>query len=304
MQNILVTEKSHYYELLDSGEGEKLERYGEIILSRPDPQALWPKSLSEDKWKKAHAVFERTSVSGKWKPNINTAKEVSEKWNIFLSDLTFSLKLLPSKHVGVFPEQAAQWKWLQEKIQTRHELRMGTNDTNRKIQVLNLFAYTGGATLACTKAGAEVVHVDSSEFAVGLAKENAKLSGLEDAPIRFIVDDVRKFVEREIKRGHAYDIILLDPPVYGKGTKKEVWNIEKDFLPLLTRVKSILSKDPIAVVINGYASGYSHITYAQMLETVTKDLGGQVSSGELAIRESSDDRLLPSGIFARWEQNQ
>lgn len=291
MESILVTEKSEGFELIDSGEGQKLERYGDVVLSRPDPQVLWTKSLSEERWKSADAVFSRSGVSGKWKANLNNGGKIPESWHTTLEGLTFSLKLLPSKHIGVFPEQSAQWKWLSEKI----------NQAGQKISVLNLFGYTGGASLACAKAGAEVVHVDSSEFAVGLAKENAELSGLDDRPIRFIVDDVRKFVEREIKRGHTYDIILMDPPVYGKGTKREVWNIDKDLTPLLSRVKNILSKDPVAIVLNGYASGYSHVTYAELLKDMTREMGGQVSSGELAIRESSG-KLLSAGIFARFEK--
>jgi 23S rRNA (cytosine1962-C5)-methyltransferase len=256
-----------------------------VVLSRPDLQALWQKSLSETEWH-AHAVFTRTGTNGKWQ----ITKEIPEPWQVKISDISFFLKLLPSKHIGVFPEQSKQWEWLEGKLKVKSE----------KLKVLNLFGYTGGASLACAKAGAEVVHVDSSEWAIEKAKENAKLSGVDN--VRFILDDVRKFVEREIKRGNKYDIILLDPPVYGKGDKKQVWKIEEDLLPLLTRVKSIISAGPVAIVLNGYASGYSHITYAQMLGTITSDLGGQISSGELAIRESGSNRLLPSGIFARWEK--
>ncbi len=292
MQSILITEKSADYELLDSGYGEKLERYGKVILSRPDPQALWPKRLSEIDWNKADAVFSRTGATGKWQ--IRT--EIKEPWEVKLEGLSFSLQLLPSKHLGLFPEQSSQWKWLSEKISPRTHL-------GEKVSVLNLFGYTGGASLACAKAGAEVCHVDASKFAVDLAHANMKASGLEEKSIRFIVDDVRKFVEREIKRGNKYDVILMDPPVYGKGVKGEVWKIEEDLQPFLSRVKNILSPNPLAIVINGYASGYSHITYGQILGTITKDLKGTISSGELAIKESSGGRLLPCGIFARWEQN-
>ena len=203
---ILETLKSKDYELLDSGQGEKLERFGSVVLRRPDPQALWPKS-KEEKWQEADASFVRTGQSGKWKTKDGFKKE----WTISLEDLSFNLELLPSKHLGVFPEQLGQWRWLNEKI-----------SKSKNVSVLNLFAYTGGATLACAKAGAEVCHLDSSEFAVNLAKKNLESSGLKDKPVRFIVDDVRKFVEREIKRGKKYDIVLMDPPVYGKGVKKEV----------------------------------------------------------------------------------
>lgn len=289
MENILVTKSSADYELIDSGDGEKLERYGKVVLSRPDPQVLWSRSAPE-KWKSADAVYTRSGTSGKWK----ILKEIPEPWRATFGGITFALKLQPSKHLGVFPEQSAQWAWLSEKVKKEISSR-------KKISVLNLFGYSGGATLACAKAGAEVCHVDSSEFAVDLAHQNAVLSGLDKKPIRFIVDDARKFVEREIKRGNKYDIVLLDPPVYGKGVKNEVWRIEKDLAPLLLRLKQILSPKPIAVVLNGYASGYSHTTYAQILETMTKDLNGKISSGQLTIEESDSKRVLPCGIFARFE---
>lgn len=292
--NILITEKSADYELLDSGDGEKLERYGKVVLSRPDPQALWPKSLSEEKWKKADAVFTRVGIAGKWQ-FLKTKENSFTPWRISLSGLNFQLQLLPSKHLGLFPEQSAQWKWLSEKIKTR--ITQGS-----PVLVLNLFAYTGGASLACAKAGADVCHVDASKFAVDLAHQNAKATGVEKS-IRFIVDDVRKFVEREIKRGNKYDVILMDPPVYGKGAKGESWKIEDDLMPLVARLKNILSPNPLAIVLNGYASGYSSITYAQMLKSITADLKGEVSSGELSIKESSGGRLLPCGIFARYESH-
>jgi len=299
MNNILITEKSSDYELLDSGQGEKLEKYGNAVLCRPDPQAIWSKKLSESEWKKADAVFTRVGTAGKWEVVASSQKLESKKgtWNIILNGLTFQLQLLPSKHIGVFPEQSAQWKWLEEKVESRK-----SKVESKKTQVLNLFGYTGGASLACAKAGAEVCHVDSSEFAVDLAHTNMKLSNLSDKKIRFIVDDVRKFVEREIKRNNKYDVIILDPPVYGKGAKGEVWKIEENLLPLLSRITNILSDDPLAVVLNGYASGYSAVTYGQILEEITKDLKGEVSYGELAIKETSAGKLLHCGIFARWEK--
>lgn len=288
--DILVTEKTEDYELLDSGDGEKLERFGSMILSRPDPQALWSKMLSREEWEKASATYTREGESGKWK----IKEGVSNEWQIKLNDLTFNLKLLPSKHLGIFPEQSAQWKWLEQKISPRVTL-------GEKVKVLNLFAYTGGASLACAKAGAEVCHVDASKFPVDYAKKNLEDSGLGDRPVRFIVDDARKFVEREIKRGNKYDIILLDPPVYGKGTDDKVWKIEEDLLPLLLRIKNILSENPLAIVLNGYASGYSAVTYSQMISSITKDISGKISFGELAIKESAGQRLLPAGIYARFE---
>ncbi|MFA5888916.1 MAG: class I SAM-dependent methyltransferase [Candidatus Paceibacterota bacterium] len=305
IDNILITEKSVDYELLDSGEGEKLERYGKVVLSRPDPQAIWSKSLPESEWKKADAVFSRVGTTGKWEV-VASSKHLASKggfWNIQLDNLTFQLQLLPSKHIGVFSEQSEQWKWLEEKIVSRISPERSEGNKTYKAQattVLNLFGYTGGASLACARAGAEVCHVDSSEFAVDLAHTNMKLSGLSDKKIRFIVDDVRKFVEREIKRKKKYDVIILDPPIYGKGTKKEVWKVEDDLLPFLLHLKNIISDNPLAIVLNGYASNYSSITYVQLLETLK--LKGKITHGELAIKESSAGRLLPCGIFARWEQ--
>jgi 23S rRNA (cytosine1962-C5)-methyltransferase len=287
---ILITEKSADYELLDSGDGAKLEKYGSMILSRPDPQAIWPRLLSAEEWGKAHATYTRTETSGKWE----ISEGVSDTWQFSLEDLKFGLKLLPSKHLGVFPEQSVQWKWLEDKI--KKEIDLG-----KKVSVLNLFGYTGGASMSCARAGAEVCHVDASEFVVDAAHKNLELSGLSDKKVRFIVDDVRKFVEREVKRGNKYDVILLDPPVYGKGTNGKTWKIEEDLLPLLSRLKDILSDDPTALVLNGYASVYSHLTYKNMLALITESLSGSVSSGELAIKESSG-RLLSCGIFARWEK--
>ena len=291
----LITEKSKDYELIDSGDGEKLERYGRYTLRRPDPQVLWPKSLSQKEWERADSTYLRSSATGKWLKPL-------ESWRIELEGLVFNLSLLPSKHLGVFPEQSEQWKWMEERIKTRYESTKHANDTNKKtkIKVLNLFGYTGGATLACARAGAEVVHVDSSKFAVDLAHKNLDDSKLGDRQVRFFVDDVRKFVEREIKRGNKYDIITMDPPIYGKGSKGEIWKIEENLTPLLSKLKKIISSSPIAIVLNGYASGYSHLAYSEILKGVTVDFKGKVTSGELAIKDSTD-KLLPCGIFARWE---
>ena len=284
-------EKQTDYELLDSGEGQKLERFGSVILSRPDPQALWSKLLGDDEWKKSLAVFEKKGESGSWK----ILGKLPESWQIFIYGITLGLKLSPSKHTGVFPEQFLQWAWLKEKIEKRIV-------EGKKVSVLNLFAYTGGASLICASVGASVCHLDASEFAVNWASENAKLSGLSTHPIRFIVDDARKFVEKEIKRGNKYDVVLLDPPVYGRsGDGKDVWNIDTDLMPLMKRIINILSENPLAIVLTGYASGYSHNTYKNILLSVTTKLNGKVSSGELCIKESNSERVLHSGIFARFE---
>lgn len=288
MNEILITEKSADYELIDSGEGEKLERFGKYILRRPDPQAIWRRSLGNE-WEDADAFFERTGKTGKWHK-----KKDFKTWDFRFDNLVFSLELLPSKHVGIFPEQVVNWKWLEEKI--RKETEQG-----KKVSVLNLFAYTGGASLVACRAGAEVVHVDSSKFAIDTANLNFKKSGLGESKIRLIMDDVRKFVEREIKRGNEYDVVIMDPPVYGKGSKKEVWNIEEDLVPFLKKVKEILRPDPLAILLNGYSSGYSSMTYSQVLSEITREFTGDLTHGELHIKDSSD-RFLPSGIFARFER--
>ena len=285
---ILTTLKSEAYELLDSGDGEKLERFGNVVLSRPENQAIWSKTLSKEDWDKADAVFSHGEKATRWE----ILKKVPDSWEVDFGGLKFSVELLPSKHLGVFPEQVQNWEWLENKILS----------SNRKVSVLNLFGYTGGASMACSRAGAEVTHVDASKFAMDLANKNFELSGLKDRPVKYILDDVRKFVEREIKRGKKYDIILMDPPVYGKGAKKEVWKIEKDLMPLLLRVLEILSPEPITVLLNGYASIYSYISYENILKDVTSKLGGQVVAGKLTIKESSSGKLLPCGIFARWEK--
>jgi 23S rRNA (cytosine1962-C5)-methyltransferase len=285
---ILVTEKSSGYELIDSGDGMKLERYGSVILSRPENQAVWSKTLKQEEWDKADAFYSHGEKAGRW----NKKQGVLDEWQIQFEKMNFNLKLLPSKHLGLFPEQSQNWIWLEEKIKK-------ITESGGKISVLNLFAHTGGATLTCARAGAEVVHLDASKYAVDHANKNLNDSGLKDKKVRFIVDDVRKFVEREVKRGSKYDVIILDPPVYGKGTNDKVWRIEEDLLPLLNRLKSLLSDSSLAILLNGYASIYSSITYKNILEQV---FSGKVSCGELVIKENSSGKMLSAGIFARWEK--
>ncbi len=292
MEHTDITLASQDYELIDSGDGMKLERFGAVTLSRSDPQALWKKTQTAEEWKKATAVFEKKGEKGKW----NILGTIPEDWQVTLSGVTCVLSLSSFKHVGVFPEQSAEWSWLKNIIKKRKE------GDSEKISILNLFGYTGGASVACSLAGAEVTHVDSSKGAIETAHKNRDASGLPSDSIRFLIDDVRKFTEREIKRGKKYDVVIMDPPVYGKGDKKEVWRIEEDLVPLLSRVQKILSDNPLAVVLHGYASGYSHVAYKQLLSDVTKDLGGNIESGELLIKESHTDRLLPAGIFARWSK--
>lgn len=285
---LLVTTSQTYYELLDSGDGEKLERFGEVILARPDPEVLWEKK-NPSLWDTAHARFTHGERGAKW----HSKKTLPLKWTCKVGDISLLLKLGNNKHVGVFPEQVAQWEWMVERVKSRQS----RGGSKQDVKVLNLFGYTGGATCALANAGAEVTHVDASKAAITWAHENKKASGLDNAKIRFMLDDARKFVERDIKRGVVYDAILMDPPVYGKGAKKEKWHINENFLPLLERSMKLLSKNPLFVVVTGYASEYSHLSYANALGGVLPQVN--VESGELAIQESETERLLPAGIFAR-----
>lgn len=283
---ILKTTAGRDYELLDSGSGEKLERYGKFILSRPDPQALWNKSLPVSEWQKADAVFIHSGTKGGWKKK----PSVPEKWKIEFGGLSFFIKPTAFKHTGLFPEQEPNWQWIINNIKM----------AKRPVSVLNLFGYTGGATLAALSAGAQVAHVDGSKSAITWAKENAVVSGLADKPVRWILDDAREFVKREIRREVRYDGIVMDPPVFGHGPKKELWKIEDDFLGLMKICGEVLSKSPVFFLINGYSAGYSSIAYENNLSPLVEKFGGEIEKGELAIEESETGRLLPAGIFARW----
>ena len=284
--SILKTQASRDYELIDSGNGEKLERYGKYILRRPDPQALWKKLLPDADWKNANAYFFRDSDRKGWKKNA----EMPNEWQISFDELKFNIKPTAFKHTGVFPEQEVNWNWTKDVIKK----------SGRKIKVLNLFGYTGGASIACLSAGAEVVHVDGSTSAISWAKENAELSGLDKKPVRWILDDARKFVIREIKRGNKYDGIIMDPPSFGRGGKGEIWKIEDDLLILLENCSKILSDNPLFLLVNGYAAGYSAQAYKNALTPIVEKFGGEMEIGELTIEESKSGRLLPCGIFARW----
>jgi len=289
---ILKVIKEKDYELIDSGEGEKLERYGEYVFHRPDPEALWNKRLGKEVWESAHFKFVRRGNNTKWISKTGVPKD----WNITFGGLDFCIRPTSFKHTGLFPEQLSNWKWMEEVI------RKNIKSYDRPIQVLNLFAYTGGATLACAKAGAEVCHVDGSKTSVAWARENALLSGLDDKPIRWIIEDVIVFLKREIKRGRRYDGIVMDPPSFGHGPKDELWKIEESF-PLLMRLcREILSDEPLFIIINGYTAGYSPITYENNLKDIMRDFKGKIETGELAIEETNSDRLLPCGIFARWSK--
>lgn len=286
---ILKTSASHDYELLDSGEGEKLERYGKFILSRPDPQALWHKTLLASEWQKADAIFIRDGKKGSWK----NKKNIPEKWLVELAGLKFFIKPSAFKHTGLFPEQEPNWQWIIGNIKS----------AGRPVSILNLFGYTGGAMLAALSAGAEVTHVDGSKSAITWAKDNASASGLAQKPVRWILDDAREFVKREIRRNQRYDGIVMDPPAFGHGPKKELWKIEDDFLGLMKICEEVLSEKPLFFLINGYSAGYSSIAYENNLLPLVKRFGGEIEKGELAIEESLSGRLLPAGIFARWRRS-
>jgi 23S rRNA (cytosine1962-C5)-methyltransferase len=286
--NILKLEGQEAYELIDSGEGEKLERFGEVVLRRPDPQALWLKSAPEE-WDTADATYSRTGPkSGEWK----AAKQLPESWTIPFGGLQMNIKLSSFKHTGLFPEQASNWSWLREVIK----------ESGREINVLNLFGYTGGASLACAEAGAKVTHVDSSKTAITWANENAASSGLKEKPIRWILEDAYSFVNKELRRGKTYDGIIMDPPSFGHGTEGEVWKIEKQFTDFIEDCNQLLSDNPAFYLINGYAAGYSSITYANNLLAVQSKFGGEIEHGELTIEETKGKRPLPAGIFARWRK--
>ncbi len=270
------------YKLLDSGEGEKLEQYGDFVVARPDPQAVWVKSLPVVEWEGADATF-----GNSWKKK----EGMPESWVSEVGGLKFQIELASFKHTGVFPEHAENWAFIENELKIQ----------NSKLKILNLFGYTGGATLAAAKAGAEVTHVDASKPAITAARENVNLNGLEGATIKWMLDDVKKFVEREVKRGNKYDGVVMDPPSFGRGAKGELWKIEDDLLPLLQSVKKLLSPDFKFVLLNGYAAGYTPTSYAQLLSSVLGVELGDVESGELVIKEDSPRGFsLPAGIFARY----
>lgn len=285
---IAITKPSVGYSLLDSGNDEKLEQYGEFVFRRPDPQALWNKHLSDKDWNRANAVFLRDGKKGDW----NLKPGLPERWPISFGNLQFWIRPTSFKHTGLFPEQSTNWDWMREKIKA----------AKRPVSVLNLFGYTGGASLACAQAGAEVCHVDGSKVAIQWGKDNALLSGLEDKPIRWILDDARAFVKREIKRGNKYDGIILDPPAFGHGPNKELWKIEEHLVELLQMCREIMTNEPLFFLINGYASGYSAIAYENNLKELFSASDGTFEMGELTIAEKDSGRLLPCGIFARWSK--
>ncbi|MFA7636722.1 MAG: class I SAM-dependent methyltransferase [Monoglobales bacterium] len=287
-----ISDKWKDFEVIDSGSGEKLERWGNILLARPDPQVIWEGRFRPELWDNAHARYSRSSDGGgSWKYN----KKLPEKWTVSYGNLKFYIKPMGFKHTGLFPEQATNWDYVADKIKLS-----GRND----IKVLNLFAYTGGATVAAAAAGAqEVVHVDSSKGMVAWAKENAELSGLGNSYIRFIVDDVIKFVAREKRRGRKYDIIIMDPPSYGRGPNGEVWKLEDELYRLLDECSGLLSENSLAMVINSYTTGLSPIVVSNMISlTVKKSFCGEAFVHEIGLPITASGLILPCGSTGRWER--
>ena len=280
------------YEIIDAGNGEKLESGNGIILRRPDPQAMWDVP-NYDTWKKADAHYYRSSKGG---GNWDFKKKLPSEWTVSYKDLTFKVSPTNFKHTGLFPEQAVNWDYMMNKIR----------NSNRPIKVLNLFAYTGGATMACSKAGAEVVvHVDAAKGMIEWAKDNMHLSGLDNNHIRFIVDDCLKFVEREARRGNKYDAIVMDPPSYGRGPNGEVWKFEKSIYDLIIACMKVLSDKPLFFLINSYTTGISNTVLNNILKmTMLKEYpNGKISSGEIGLPITRDNLVLPCGIYGLWEEN-
>lgn len=283
------------YEVIDCSTGEKLERWGKYLLVRPDPQVIWDTPKTEKGWKKRNGHYHRSKKGGgEWE-----FFDLPEEWTIhyrlpIAKELTFHLKPFSFKHTGLFPEQAANWDWFSVRI--KEAVASG-----RSIKVLNLFAYTGGATLAAAAAGASVTHVDASKGMVSWAKENAVSSGLKDAPIRWIVDDCVKFVEREIRRGNHYDAIIMDPPSYGRGPKGEIWKIEESVYPLVKRCAQLLSDRPLFFLINSYTTGLQPAVLSYMISTALSDFKGTVTSEEIGLPVSSNGLVLPCGASGRFQ---
>ena len=277
------------YECIDAGNGEKLERWGEIILRRPDPQAIW--NIDKSNWK-CDAHYHRSNKGGGYWEFKN---KLPNEWNITYKNLTFKVSPTNFKHTGIFPEQATNWDFMSEKIRK----------CQKKVKVLNLFAYTGAATMACSEAGADVVHVDASKGMIEWAKENMKLSKLDNNKIRFIVDDCLKFVEREYRRGNKYDAIIMDPPSYGRGPNKEVWKFEENIYALINACIKILSDKPLFFLINSYTTGISNIVLENILKSTILPLypNGHVDAGEVGLPITKNNLILPCGIYGRYIGN-
>ncbi len=275
------------YEVIDTSSGEKLERWGKYTLVRPDPQVIWDTEKENPLWRRYDARYARSNTGGgHWSEH-----KLPERWQVRYDELVFNVKPMNFKHTGVFPEQAANWDFIRDSIR----------GAGRPINVLNLFAYTGGATLAAASAGASVCHVDAAKGMVAWAKENAKSSGLEDRPIRWIVDDCAKFVEREIKRGRKYDAVIMDPPSYGRGPSGEIWKLEENLYPFVKLVSQVLSDDPLFFIINSYTTGLAPSVLGYLLDTIiTTRHGGRSQCEELGLPVKDSGLVLPCGSTGRW----
>ena len=279
--NNLIATACGDYELIDSGDAMKLERFGEVVVARPETQALWAKR-NASAWTNAHATFAFTNGKGSWQIH----KPVPESWVVVRTGLPLIARLTGFKHTGIFPEQAPNWEWI-------------TQRTSSGMKILNLFGYTGAASITAARCDALVTHVDASKQSIDWANQNAKLSEIDEDKIRWILEDALTFTKREVRRGVKYDGIILDPPAFGRGAKGEVWKIEEDFPTLLASLKEILSDEPGSFfLLNGYAAGYSPISFAQAVESVFGEINGEC--GELHIKESSSDRVIPAGIYVRF----
>ena len=283
------------YEVIDCSKGEKLERWGDYLLVRPDPQVIWDTPKKENGWRKMNGHYHRSSKGGGEWEFFQLPKEWTIQYSLPINKkLTFHLKPFSFKHTGLFPEQAANWNWFSQLI-------ADAVSKGRQVKVLNLFAYTGGATLAAAAAGASVTHVDASKGMVTWAKENAISSGLKDAPIRWLVDDCVKFVEREIRRGNHYDAIIMDPPSYGRGPKGEIWKIEESVYPLIRLCSQILTDNPLFFLINSYTTGLQPAVLSYMISTVLDTANGTVTASEIGLPVSSNGLVLPCGASGRYE---
>ncbi len=284
------------YQVIDCSCGEKLERWGKYTLVRPDPQVIWNTPKTEKGWKKMNGHYHRSkSGGGEWQ-FFDLPQEWSVNYNLTIGkELTFRLKPFSFKHTGVFPEQAVNWDWFSKLIADAKQ-----KNPTRKINVLNMFAYTGGATIAAAAAGANVTHVDAAKGMVAWARENAAVSGLAEAPIRWIVDDCVKFVEREIRRGNHYDAIIMDPPSYGRGPKGEIWKIEDNIFPLIELCSQLMSDTPLFFLINSYTTGLQPAVLSYMISTALKRFGGKVEASEVGLPVSSNGLVLPCGASGRW----
>ena len=283
-----LADKWKDYQVIDTSSGEKLEKWGDYILLRPDPQVIWKTPKKNPMWKRINAHYHRSSKGGgEWE-----FFDLPDEWTISYRDLRFRLKPFSFKHTGLFPEQAVNWDWMSDRIK----------NAGRPVKALNLFAYTGGATLAMAAAGAAVTHVDASKGMVAWAKENAQASHLEDRPIRWLVDDCKKFVEREIRRGNHYDAILMDPPSYGRGPKGEIWKMEDSIYEFLELSTQLLSDRPLFFVINSYTTGLAPAVLKYLLSTVLKDKGGVVQADEIGLPVRETSLVLPCGACGRWSE--